>query len=224
MRDMKKIYLSIVIALLVTSANAQNSNSPDLFSTASNRTSEPVSNLANFRANEYGNSIQIIWNALTESNLLRHEIERSANGSGFSVIGAVTAQNSITPVKYNFLDASPTQGNNYYRLRSVNRSGDVTYSPVLNVNMGTTRKTSMTVLSNPVRDKVINLQLSNIQRGRYAITIFNNAGQRFYAQSMDLSDGSLTEIINLPSTVSRGTYFVQLTNGAINVIKQIVVL
>lgn len=178
--------------------------------------------LANFKAAQRTNAIEVSWNALSESNMLRHEIERSTNGSSFTVIGNVAAQNSSVAYKYNFLDATPAKGNNYYRLRSISLSGDVTYSNILRLNMGV-GKTDMIVISNPVRGGIVNLQLSNMQKGKYAINIFNTTGQRVYNQSMDLSDGSSTETINLPSNVARGTYFVQLTNGSERFNKQILV-
>ncbi len=178
--------------------------------------------LANFKAAQRTNAIEVSWNALSESNMLRHEIERSTNGSSFTIIGAVAAQNSSVVYKYNFLDATPTKGNNYYRLRSTSLSGDVTYSNILRLNMGAGR-TDMVVISNPVRGGIVNLQLSNMAKGKYAINVFNNVGQRVYTQSMDLTDGSSSEAINLPSNVAKGTYFVQLTNGSKRFTKQILV-
>lgn len=178
--------------------------------------------LANFKAAQRTNAIEVSWNALSESNMLRHEIERSTNGSSFTVIGTVAAQNSSVAYKYNFLDATPVKGNNYYRLRSVSLSGEVTYSNILRLNMGVGR-TDMIVISNPIRSGLVNLQLSNMQKGKYAISIFNNAGQKVYTQLMDLMDGSSTEAINLPSNVAKGTYFVQLTNGSERFTKQILV-
>lgn len=178
--------------------------------------------LANFKAAQRTSAIELSWNALSESNMLRHEIERSTNGSSFTVIGSVVAQNSSAPYKYSFVDATPVKANNFYRLRSVSFSGDVTYSNILRLNMGV-GKTDMTVISNPLRGGLINLQLSNMEKGKYAINVFNNVGQTIYTQSMNLSDGSSTEVINLPSNVAKGTYFVQLTNGSARFTKQILI-
>ncbi len=178
--------------------------------------------LANFKAAQRTSAIELSWNALSESNMLRHEIERSTNGSSFTIIGSVVAQNSSVPYKYSFVDATPVKANNYYRLRSVSLSGDVTYSNILRLNMGV-GKTDMTIISNPVRGGVVNLQLSNMEKGKYAINVFNNVGQAIYTQSMNLTDGSSTEVINLPSNVAKGTYFVQLTNGSARFTKQILV-
>lgn len=178
--------------------------------------------LANFKAAQRTSAIELSWNALSESNMLRHEIERSTSGSSFTAIGTVAAQNNSVTYKYNFLDAAPAKGNNYYRLRSVSLSGGVTYSNILRLNMGA-GKTDMTIISNPVRSGLVNLQLTNITRGKYAINVFNNVGQQVANKSLDLTDGSSTELIRLPSDVAKGIYFVQLTNGSTKFTKQILV-
>jgi hypothetical protein len=178
--------------------------------------------LANFKAAQRTNAIELTWNALSESNMALHEIQRSTNGSSFTSIGTITAQNSSVAYKYNFLDAAPTKGNNFYRLRSVSQSGEVTYSNILRLNMGA-GKTDMTIISNPVRSGLVNLQLSNMTKGKYAINVFSNMGQQIANKSLDLSDGSSTELITLPSNVARGIYFVQLSNGSVRFTKQILV-
>jgi hypothetical protein len=179
-------------------------------------------NLSNFKVAQRTNAVDLSWTAFNEANMVRHDIERSSNGSSFTSIGSVAAQNNRTSYSYNYLDATPTQGNNYYRLRSVSNTGDVTYSNILRINLGA-GKTDLSILSNPVIGKAINLQLSNFDRGQYAINIYNNLGQKVSMQSTNLSGGSSTEIVNLPSGITRGNYFLQVTNGSTNITRQILV-
>ena len=181
----------------------------------------PVS-LANFRASERTNAVNLNWTAFNESNMLRHDIEKSSNGAAFTVIGSVPAQNNSTTYKYDFLDATPIQGNNYYRLRSVSNTGDVTYSSILRVNLGATR-TDLNIISNPVIGHNVHLQLTNFEQGKYAINVYNSGGQKVYSQPMELAGGSSTQMVSLPSNISRGNYFLQLTNGYTNVTKEIMV-
>ncbi|MCW3109974.1 MAG: hypothetical protein JWQ09_4480, partial [Segetibacter sp.] len=65
--------------------------------------------------------------------------------------------------------------------------------------------------------------LSNINSGKYAISLYSNAGQKVFARSLDLTDGSLTETINLPQNVGKGLYFLQLTNGEMRINKQVII-
>jgi hypothetical protein len=179
-------------------------------------------NLSNFKVAERTNAVNLSWTAFNETNMVRHDIERSSNGSSFTSIGSVAAQNNRTSYNYNYLDATPTQGTNYYRLRSVSNTGEVSYSNILRINLGA-RKTDLAILSNPVVGRNVNLQLSNFNRGQYAINVFNNVGQKVFTQSMNLTGGSSTEIVSLPSGITRGNYFLQFTNGSTNITRQMLV-
>ncbi|MDB5246247.1 MAG: type sorting protein [Segetibacter sp.] len=176
--------------------------------------------LANFEAKQKGNRVQLLWTALSESNMNFHEIQKSSNGSSFSAIGTVPAQNNAAPYGYTFTDATPVAGDNYYRLRSVDKRGDVTFSNILRVDNGF-RRNDLVVLPNPVTNGVMNLQLSNFSSGKYNISLYSNAGQKIFARSMNFSDGSSTETINLPTNISRGTYFLQVTDGLNRINRQV---
>jgi hypothetical protein len=210
---MKKMY-SIIAATMLTIAavtldgRAQNVNDKN--------------ELTGFHASHNGNAIQLQWTALTESNIQFHEIQKSTNGSAFRGIGTLTGQNNTTPFRYTFLDATPVAGNNYYRLRTVDKTGNQTFSNIISVNNGA-GKTDIRVLPNPVQRGVLNLQLANIDAGQYAISLYSNAGQKVFTRSLNLTNGSVTETINLPESLGHGLYFLQLTNGEMRINKQIIV-
>lgn len=191
--------------------------------TAQNLSSSPavaITTLANFDAQQKGGAVQLSWVALNERDLSRHEIQKSTNGSAFTNIGTITAQNSASTYSYTFLDATPTAGNNYYRLRSIDRKGYETVSNIIEVNQGV-GKTDLRVLGNPLQAGILNLQLSNINSGKYFISLYSNAGERILARSLNLTDGSLTQTINLPGTLARGLYFLEFTNGDLRINKQV---
>ncbi|MDB5191684.1 MAG: type sorting protein [Segetibacter sp.] len=200
---MKKIYITIFTVLLYAAAAAQAS-------------------LADFRASARLNTVEVTWTALSETNMVRHEVERSANGSSFTVIGALPAQNITTSYKYSYLDATPVEGNNYYRLRSTSRSGSVVLSDVVRMNMGRGRS-NMTVLPNPVVNGTVNLQLTNIDKGKYLVQLVSSGGLRVFNRSFDHPGGSSTEIIDLPATINKGIYFLHITNGDTRFNKQILI-
>lgn len=178
--------------------------------------------LANFEALQKVNGVQLSWTALNETDISNHEIQKSANGSSFTNIGTVTAQNDGAPYSYNFVDATPVEGNNYYRLRSVDKQGNATFSHIIRVD-NSFRRRDVVVLPNPVQGGVMNLQLSNINGGKYIISLYSNAGQKVFARSLDLSDGSTTATINLPQNLSKGIYFLQFTDGQMRINKQVLV-
>lgn len=75
----------------------------------------------------------------SERNNARFEIERSADGRVFQVIGVVKgAGDAQTQNNYTFTDEHPMRGINYYRLRQVDVDGASTLSQVVSVTFGKT--------------------------------------------------------------------------------------
>lgn len=82
-----------------------------------------------FYAKKLNNSVSLVWNVAEEMNVHGYEVQRSADGSNFSAIGFVTANNSPS---YNFVDAKATEVA-YYRIKSVDFDGKYIYSTVITV-------------------------------------------------------------------------------------------
>jgi hypothetical protein len=214
---MKTLYASLLSVFFMVTTFTQSSNAQ--VTATSNSTAIGVT-LANFQALQNANAVHLAWSAMGESNMSSHEVQKSANGSAFTAIGNIPAQNNGTSFRYTYIDATPVDGNNYYRLRSVDKRGNITFSNILRVNSGF-RQNELVVLPNPVTSGVLNLQLANFNSGRYNISLYSNAGQKVFARSMNFSEGSSTETINLPTNLSRGMYFLQVTDGSNRINKQV---
>ena len=212
---MKTLYLSLLSVLLTGATFAQFTNQLS----ASNNM-EGAASLASFAVVKEGNALRLSWTAMNENNMLSHEIQKSTNGSSFSSIGTVAAQNNPALYQYTFSDATPVSGNNYYRLRSTDETGRVSYSNILQLNDGV-YKTDFVVLPNPVNGGVLNLQLFNFSSGKYNISLYSNGGQKVFARSTYFSQGSSTEVINLPPDLGKGLYFLQVTDGVNRINKQV---
>jgi hypothetical protein len=62
-------------------------------------------------------SIQLEWMTATELNNEKFIIERSGDFTGWEKIGEIWGSgNSLSPIKYEFVDREPRMGTNYYRL------------------------------------------------------------------------------------------------------------
>lgn len=214
---MKTLYSWLLSVFSLVTATAQQSTETN--TTQLNSIKGRVT-LANFEAIPNGKFIQISWNAMGEANMSNYEIQKSTNGSAFTSISTISAQNNQTNYKYNYIDAAPVNGINYYRIYSLDKAGRGNYSNILAVNTGF-RQSKLVVLPNPVQGGVLNLQLSNFESGKYNISLFSNAGQRVFARSMNFSEGSSNEIINIPTSISRGMYFLQVSDGSYNINKQV---
>ena len=89
----------------------------------------PLTLLA-FDAKKSLNTIELSWKTTNEINTNRIEVERASNGSNFTRIGVLTTNNVSGEHFYNFEDASPLPGDNYYRLKMIDNDGAFAYSPI----------------------------------------------------------------------------------------------
>jgi hypothetical protein len=181
------------------------------------------SQMSGLRADSRNNAIELTWTAATEAGMARHEIERSANGSSFSIVGAINAQNNNSAFRYSFLDAAPVQGLNYYRIRSTSNRGDVSFSNVLTVDMSM-YKPEVKVLGNPVRNGVVNLQVNNLEKGKYIISLYNSVGQQVFNYSFDHPGGSSTRLMNLPAVIGKGNHVLLMTDGINRFNQQVMIM
>lgn len=80
------------------------------------------------------NVVQLQWKTSNEINNYGYSIERLENGN-WKKLGFVTGQgNTSQSVSYEFVDKTPLQGTNYYRLKQIDLNNDFSYSKVISVN------------------------------------------------------------------------------------------
>jgi hypothetical protein len=86
--------------------------------------------LDSFYAEPSASEVHIRWSTLSEHEVKRFVLERSADAEWFVAIGEVSAENAMHGAAYSFADTKPLHGVNYYRLRIENENGSVDYSPL----------------------------------------------------------------------------------------------
>jgi pectin methylesterase-like acyl-CoA thioesterase len=176
----------------------------------------------NARAYNKGNDVQVEWSTADESGIAKYFIETSVDARNFNDKGNVAAKNNSSGNTYSWLDVSPANGANFYRIRSVSFDGKKTYSGVLKVNVGKS-KTEMIIAPNPVVGSFASLQLVDLPKGIYSLRIFNAGGQTVYNKSISHSGGSYTGDLQLINTIVPGIYLVELA-GADNILKKTIVI
>ncbi|CAN5730107.1 hypothetical protein BH10BAC2_BH10BAC2_15910 [soil metagenome] len=171
----------------------------------------PVS-LSNLKAYQKENKIQVDWEAHNELNMRQYEIEKSLDGNSFVKIGITPALNNGLPVnRYTIPDANPLQGNNFYRIKAIDKDGRVIYSTVVKVNISNV-KSSIVVMPNPVIDNTINIKLNNVPSGRYNLILYNVLGQPVLQRTIEHAGGSSSQVFTLPSAAPNGVYVLRLLN------------
>jgi hypothetical protein len=157
----------------------------------------------NFGATLRANDIELEWATASEINADRYDIERSSDGTRFSVVGSVAAAgNSSTRNNYKYVDANNTTGTWFYRLRQVDQDGKSVYTRVVVVNRTTTA--TIKILGNPVQNQ-LNLSISALQ-GKTIARIIEMSGR--IMQERQLTSAGTTSID--VSKLSAGVYMLQL--------------
>jgi hypothetical protein len=165
--------------------------------------------------------IEVSWNTANEVNMNSYEVEESADGINFTKATSVAANNATTN-NYTWFDATVINGDNFYRIKSVEKSGTAKYSNVVKVKLGG-KGTEFTVYPNPVKGGIVSLQMSNVEKGIYTVKIFNNIGQEVASKTISHNGSSATQTIDLGKGIATGTYNMQITNGTTVITKTVIV-
>lgn len=127
-------------------------------------------------------TVQLQWDAHTDAEHNYFEVERSNDGLRFSSLGK-----SVSLPPYQFIDASPKIGNNYYRIKQVDKSGKVTNSKTINVYLGVNVQT--VVYPNPASD-VLNILLKADRPEGVTVKITDLQGKEVYRQNATALNGN----------------------------------
>ena len=163
--------------------------------------------LSSFSATAINKTIQTNWFTATELNTSHFIVQHSTNGSTFTDLGSVKAI-GIGANKYAYTDVSPVVGTNYYRLKSVDKDGAVTYSKIVTAAF-TTNNSALTTFPNPTRGNVT-IKGNHI----VLVQVVDNFGREVKVVTFkDASNPSLSV-----SSLATGVYNlrVQTTDGKVN--------
>lgn len=156
------------------------------------------------------------WSTGAEENNNYFAVERSRDGEAFDSIGTVEgAGTSITQSNYQFIDANPMVGRNYYRVRQVDHDGNYTYTHII-------------LLENSVVGFAIDAVYPNPTNGLTNVDIMGNEGSIIEWQVVDamgrllihdrtsIHQGKNTFSFDL-SGFANGLYYLACSNSANNV-------
>jgi hypothetical protein len=167
--------------------------------------------------------IQVDFANATELNINGYSIEKSANGVNFNSIAVLSPKtNNGAFNAYSFIDITPFAGNNYYRIKATERSGNIIYSTIVKLS-SVKSGAGISIYPNPVKGKIISLQLENLDKDNYTISLYNHIGQIVFSKQIAHEGGSATEVIELPSTIPGGVYDIQAGNNTTRYSKSIII-
>ncbi len=122
-------------------------------------------NLLSFFGEKADKQHLLKWSTSQEQNSSHFELERSIDGRHFSKIGTTAAAgNSNTEKNYQYSDATPMQGNNFYRLKMVDLNGTAKYSNIILLRVNG-ENASMVIYPNPAT-KTLNVEISAVDNDK----------------------------------------------------------
>lgn len=152
------------------------------------------------------NSVRLEWRAATDDLHDYFEVEKSSDGVSFTAIG----RGPDTAPFYK-IDASPAVGDNYYRIKQVDKDGTVTYSNIINVYYDPAAF-SVSVYPNPVTD-LVNIKVNSLAADRYTVSITDIAGRKVHEEQLTTAGAGTFEINIDFKTKAANVYMLVVRNA-----------
>jgi hypothetical protein len=154
-------------------------------------------------------TVQLKWATAAESNMSGYSVEKSTDGTQFAEIGFVRANNNNAN-DYSWVDNAANTSSNFYRIVSIDKNGQKTYSKIVKILVG--KNNSLGIFPNPAVDNVT-IRLSAANKGRNELAIYNSIGQKIYNEVFVADVNATAKSVQLPVGMSKGYYVMVLTNN-----------
>ncbi len=170
----------------------------------------PIDQLT-INAYQKNKGVQVEWTSKTETAMDHYEVERSTDGIQFNQQATIAAVgNSAVAVNYNWFDMAPQPGNNFYRVKATNKIGQVKYTDAIKVTLGKGQP-AISVYPNPLSTDNLGLQLRDLDKGTYTISLYNKLGQQVFSTEILYTGGTAVMSLPLNNKVVQGIYQLVLT-------------
>ena len=131
--------------------------------------------ITNFTALPNGNKVNLQWVVSEQTGVDTYQVEVSVDGRIFATIATVNSNGNLTAT-YNAIHTNPVAGINYYRIKTVEKDGTISYSDLRRVNIG--KGGDVIIYPNPVSTGVVNITLTGSVIGKTAtISILSMDGK-----------------------------------------------
>ena len=167
-------------------------------------------NVFAYRKND---GVIIEWSNLTERDIAIYYVERSVNGKDYTLIGQhLPKSNRDDKSSYSNFDTDPVPGINFYRIKAIEKNTKIIFSKILRVEIDK-QKPGFSLYPNPATNRQLIIVLNEIKEGKYTLRMFNTLGQELYQNVIINKGSSVTQTLQLPSSVRPGFYNVIITGN-----------
>ncbi len=178
--------------------------------------------LVEFNVKENGAKNLLQWITATESNSAHFDIERSSDAQVYKIIGRVNASGfSTNQVNYNFTDADPLKGINFYRLVMTDKDGKFEYSKIVSITRKEYHTIGITHIALSAGANTASLIISSSKAQTANLSIIDISGRSILNTQVSLQKGNTT-ISKSTSVLTQGIYYVKLYTPEEMVVKSTV--
>ncbi len=163
--------------------------------------------LSTFTGKKVNNGAQLNWSTASEKDNAYFEVLRASEDGVFKTIDKVNGKGTTSETSnYQFVDQNPLNGNNYYKLKQVDRNGDSKEYGLVSVSFDlATSKLAASV--NADHHLLLTYQAAENANGE--VTIVDLNGKKLIAQKVSLTKGLNQAKLDV-SALPKGLYVVKL--------------
>lgn len=182
-----------------------NYNPPDWCRDKSNGTTS-IHYLKVFQGLLVSDRVHLQWTVGENENNQYFEIERSFDGKDFQGTAIVKATGRVAEEAYSYFE--PLQGNAYYRLKLVSKTGIRMYSNVLYFK-NEAALPAVALLQNPVQ-QTLKVGFTAERKQTAHVTVFDMSGFKVFEKDYQAGKGYNVIIAELNANLKKGLYFVEV--------------
>jgi hypothetical protein len=169
------------------------------------------------------NGIKLQWTNPYDKDLSKYEVERSADGRVFTKVNTLAAGNGIQKnIIYNWFDATPIEGYNYYRIKGLAlNNGKTQWSNNVKIRSWTLN-VGTTIVPNPADRTGLNIK-TDLPKGYYDMKLIDNRGRVVYSKGVDYNGLGGAIELRYGVALAAGTYYLHIEGMGERVVRGVIV-
>jgi hypothetical protein len=164
-------------------------------------------NFLGVSAKKEGSGVRLDWSVAEQGEANYYYMERSSDGTQFERIGLMAARDQGSVAQYDYIDKTPLEGKNIYRVVAQKRNGQSVYSKTVSIENQSI--SPIHIFPNPAADKIF-IRMSGFAGSPCRWTLYNGLGQPVLAGTLALAQS--VECLSLPTSLPSGSYRLTLVS------------
>ncbi|MBA2250426.1 MAG: T9SS type A sorting domain-containing protein [Chitinophagaceae bacterium] len=173
-----------------------------------------------FDASCTGNGAMIRWSTGSEFNSNYFEVQRSTNGTDWTVVGNVKAAGSSNSAR-NYQQLDLTSGPSFYRIKQVDQDGHASYTSVARTSCER-KNIELVIYPVPARD-VLNVVIQTDRSLKTQLVVYDGIGKLVRRMDASIISGNNNFTLNLRG-LSAGEYVIRSSDPSVNLDKKFTIV